>query len=444
MMNKRNKMILMGLVFGGAMVVGIYFYQAGGPMEETPPRQTSKSAAAGKMEKIAKMAASPLDKSSLEAPAAATSSGVNPYISYPENFLKLLGLDIKKIIKERDAFKNTVVHVEWMDHVNEVLKNLDPEKKEAIIKNHTTLLYIKDLLNEAYLSGKIDHDTFIKAVTDLMKWHQQTYQSMLTGSEYEELYGAKPEAANDIIDGVMEAAPRYSFILNQQIPADEVTKQVQGYKLEQIDSHFKKMILDREQIGKKIGDGSMMPEEARKALQKSQQEFIAKCKELLTEDEINTIFGSAAALETGGTQTAPPAVLGDSDQTELGFEIENPNTSIKMVKDKLDKNKLEDIKFFYQKRTKERDDLITKLDAGEIKPDAMENISKEMDAAFKENCRSTLTDEQYQLIFDNQNAAETTSSDIQGAQSSFENQDAGAEESATSANGLTGQAIPQK
>ncbi|RJP84941.1 MAG: hypothetical protein C4518_17700 [Desulfobacteraceae bacterium] len=424
-------MIIIGLLFGCVLLMGIYLYPGHEPLQEESPQPLHKNVPDASLKKEPAPLVSPTDEARMNPPATAASSDANPYISYPENILELLNIDMEKMIKERDAFKNTVIHVEWMDHVNEVLKGLDPEKQEAIIKNHTTLLYIKDLLNQAYLSGKIDHDTFIKALADLMKWHQQIYQSMLTGAEYEALYGTAPEAANDIIDGLMESAPRYSFILNQQIPAEEVAKQVQGYKLEEVDSHFKKMILDRDQIGKKIGDGSMTLEQAREALQKSQQAFISRCKELLNEDEINTVFGSVSALETGGTQTKPPAVLGDSDQTELGFEIENPNTSIEMVKEKIDQDKLEDIKFFYEQRAKEREELITKLDAGEIKPDAVENVSNEMDAAFQENCRSTLTDEQYQLVFDNQEIAETNPPDVKDTQSTVETEGAVSRESVT-------------
>lgn len=443
MMSKRNKIIFSGLFFGFVLVVGIFLYPHDKSMEETTPQQIRKSVSNADLKKETAPLVSPTNEANPGIQPATATSGGNHYVSYPQKILELLGIDMQKLIKERDKFKNTVVHVEWMDHINEVLKNLDPVKKEAIINNHTTLLYIKDLLNQAYLSGKIDHDTFIKALADLLKWHQQTYQSILTESEYEALYETKPEAANDIIDGMMETAPRYSFILNQQIPAEEVTKQVQGYKLEQVDSHFKKMILDREQIGKRINAGEMTLEQAREALQKSQQEFIAKCKELLTEDEINTIFGSVAALETGGTQTNPPAVLGDSDQIQLGFEIENPNTSIEMVKEKLDKSKLEDIKFFYQQRAKEREDLIAKLDAGEIKPEAVENTSKEMDSAFKENCRSVLSDEQYNLIFNNQSAAETKSSNTKDTQTP-ESQTATAKASGTTEKEISAQEKTQK
>jgi hypothetical protein len=411
MIHKRKKIILVGLFFGFALVMGIYLYpheasnvidQAGDILEKASPPQVRKNGLDADLKKEPAPTVSPTNEAGLAHLQKTASSDDTPYVAYPAKIMELLGIDMEKVVANRDAFKNTVIHVEWMDRINEVLKNLDPEKKEAIIKNHLSHLYIKDLLNEAYLSGKIDHETFVKAVADLMKWHQKTYESMLTSAEYEALFEVKPEAADGLIDELLEATPKYSFILNQQIPTEEVTKQVQGFKLEEVDSHFKKMILEREQIGKKVNSGEMTLEQARGALSKSQQAFIAKCKELLTEDEINTIFGSVAALETGGTQPEPPPVMGDSDIIELGFMIENPTTSIEMVKEKIDQKKLEDVKFFYQQMDQEKQELIAKLDAGEIKEDSFDNIAKEMDKTFEENCRSVLTDEEYKLIFDRQ------------------------------------------
>lgn len=410
MTNKQKKLILIGLFIGFALAVGIYFYPreaskdvgpGGGISGETTPQQVEKNFADADLNKKTPPA-SPSDEAGLAVPSKSATAGNNPYVVYPEKIMELLGIDTGKVVARRDAFKNTVIHVEWMDRINEVLKNLDPEKKSAIITNHLSHLLIKDLLNEAYLSGQIDHETFVKAVADLMKWHQKTYESMLTSAEYEALFEVKPEAADGLIDEMLAATPKYSFILNQQIPAEEVAKQVQGFKLEEVDSHFKKMILDREQIGKKVNNGEMTLEQAREALHKSQQAFIGKCKELLTEEEINTIFGSVAALEAGGTQSEPPPVMGDSDVVELGFMIENPTTSVEMVREKIDKKKIEDIKFFYQQMDQEKQELITRLDAGEIKEDVFDNMAKEMDKTFEENCQSVLTPEEYKMIFDRQ------------------------------------------
>lgn len=328
----------------------------------------------------------------------AGASETEPYVSYPNALLELLAIDMDDLLANRDAFKNSIIHVEWMDRVNMILKNLNPEKRAAIIANHASLLYIKDKLNEAYLSGKIDHATFIKALADLMRWHQKTYEDMLTRAEYETLFEVSPEETEDMIGALLSNAPEYSFILNQELPVEEVAKQVQGYKLEEVNSHFKQMMLVRDNIGKKISAGELTIEQAREALYQSQMAFIAKCKEVLTIDEINTIFGSLHALETGGTQT--PAVEGDDDINEFGFQILNPTTSIDDVRDKIGKDKVEDIRFFYQERDAERQELISRLDAGEITSEELENISNELDAAFEENCRSILTDEEYKLLFD--------------------------------------------
>ncbi|MBC2714511.1 MAG: hypothetical protein HF978_04305 [Desulfobacteraceae bacterium] len=411
-MNKRNKIILIALFFffTFALIMGIYLFPDEEPMlvhrgdtapEKITPQQPHNNGLDAVLKTESPLTVSPVNNAALAPRADDGTPKVNPYVSYPETLFELLGIDMNELVEERDTFKNTIIHVEWMDRVNEILKDLDPEKKEAIIKNQTSLLYMKDKLNKAYLTGKIDHETYIKALADLMKWHQKTYESILTGAEYEALFEISPEKVDESIDALLEASPEYSFILNQEIPVEEVKEQVQGYKLEEVNSHFKKMILDRDDIGKQINAGEMTLEQARATLNKSQQAFIARCKEILTEDEINTIFGSVEGLESGSTKTEAPKVLGDTDEIELGFKIENPETSIDNVTEKIDKDKIDDIKFFYQQRDMERDELIEKLDAGEITAEELENISSEMDAAFEENCRNTLTNEEYQLVFGN-------------------------------------------
>ncbi len=408
-MKKQNKIILIGLLIGFIAIISMsaYLLLNDGSMNQLPVVSNKKviSQQSHDITSDAETAKTQAPDAAITPPPSLSEktddgkSEVNPYVSYPESLFKILGVDINELIEERDTFQSTMVHVEWMGRINEILKNLDPEKKDAIIKNHTSLLYIKDKLNEAYLTGKIDHETFKKALADLMKWHQRTYESILSGAEYEALFEIQPELVDDTIDALIAQTPEYSFILNESIPIDEVKEQVQGYKLEEVNSHFKKMILDRDNIGKQINAGELTLEQARATLNMSQQVFIAKCKEILTEDEINTIFGSVTALESGATQTEAPAVLGDSDELELGFKIENPETSIDNVSEKIDKDKIEDIKFFYQQRANERDELISRLDAGEITPEEIENISSEMDMAFEENCRDTLTTDEYQLIF---------------------------------------------
>jgi hypothetical protein len=412
-MNRQNKILLIIFCFIclSTLALGIYFF----PEENSPPlpqNSVTETPLMAENKKPDPQAPENTRRFSAAAPLEATqplitekrnqdATETEPYVFFPKDLMALLDIDMDELEKGRDAFKNTVIHVGWMDRVNEVLAGLDPVKKAAIVKNHTTLLYVKDKLNEAYLTGKIDHETFKKAIADLMKWHQHTYEAILNTAEYETLFEISPDLVDETIDQLIGQTPEYSFILNQNILIEDVKAQVQEEKLEAVDSHFKKMILTRDQIGKQINAGKMTLEQAREAMAESQQEFIARCKEILTEAEINIIFGSVQALETGASQTEAPAVLGDTDKIELGFKIENPETSIQQVKDKVDPAKLADVEFFFQERETERENLINRLDNREITYEELENISREMDAAFEENCRAILTDEEYQLIFGN-------------------------------------------
>ena len=58
----------------------------------------------------------------------------------------------------------------------------------------------------------------------------------------------------------------------------------------------------------------------------------------------------------------------------------------------------------------EKQELIAKLDAGEVKEDVFDNMANEMDKTFEENCRSILNDEEYKLIFDREAGIQTQSS----------------------------------
>ena len=314
--------------------------------------------------------------------------------------MDLLGIDADWLAEQSLDAQNSAIHWDWMSRIDMILKNMDPEKRDAIVDNHTALLAIKKALNEAYLSGKIDYETFKASVADLLKWHQETYEAILSPAEYEALFEFKPEDADQIIDAMVNESPRYSFILNQDIPSKEVAQQVQAYKLEEVNVNFNKMMLIRDDIGQRLESGELTQDEARAALYQSQQEFIAKCKEILTLEEIDLIFGSVENLETGSTQTEPPAVVGTADIDQLGFKIENPQTSVAMVAEKLAKDKIENLNFLYEKKNFERDTLVERLNAGEITPEQIEPLFMQIESVYVEECRKILTDEEYQLIFD--------------------------------------------
>ncbi len=336
-------------------------------------------------------------------PAAATTAADlidHRQSGYPDALLELLGVDSNWLAEQGAHFLKSEIHTEWMGRIDAVLSGKDSAKKDAMAQNQTALLAIKEALNAAYLSGQLDWETFRNSVAELLKWHQDTYAALLSPAEYEALFEFKPEDAANIIDAMVAEAPQYSFILNQEIPVKEVTQQIQPYKLEEVNAHFNQMALDKDQIGQWIESGELTLEEAREALSLSQQQYIARCKEILTPEEIDLIFGSLKNLETGSTQTEVPAVLGTADIDQLGFKIENPQTSVQMVTEQIAKNKIEDLNFLFESTNHEKETLIEKLNAGKITPDQIDSQFTAIEAAYLEKCRKILTEEEFKLIFE--------------------------------------------
>ncbi|MGD8800818.1 MAG: hypothetical protein PVJ44_20040, partial [Desulfobacterales bacterium] len=383
-MRKTDKKMIIKICGIGLLVIAVALvFLSTAPQKIADPQPSTS--AVSKFEVSQKPAAAVSGRKLKKATIASTrvtspETQERPYVFYPDNIMDLLGIDADWLAEQSLGTQNFAIHRDWMSRIDTILKNMDPEKKEAIIDNHTAMLAIKEALNQAYLSGRIDYETFKKSVADLLKWHQETYEAILSPTEYEALFEFKPEDADQIIDAMVNEAPRYSFILNQEIPAKEVTQQVQAYKLEDVNVNFNKMMLFRDNIGRRLESGELTQDDARAALNQSQQKFIAKCKEILTPEEINLIFGSIENLESGSTQTEPPAVVGTADIDQLGFKIENPQTSVAMVAEKLARDKIDSLNFLYEKKNFERDTLVERLDADEITPEQIEPLFNEIES----------------------------------------------------------------
>ncbi len=318
--------------------------------------------------------------------------------SYPKSLMTLLGISPADIAANLVPYYTNAVHIEWMDHVDRVLPDLSEDKRLAIEKIHAAVLYVKDLLDDAYLDRKISHEQYVDALRKLMDWHQSSYSGIISRREYESLFGIKPEDAFALISEQTAGIPQYSFILNQEIPIDEVIKRIPKEKLEAVDEHFKEMIKRRNEIGRMIGAGTISLEDARKAFRESQLEFVAKCKEILTPDEINLIFGSETALESG-VQTLNQAPIETINEEELGFPVENPDTTLEDIEKAIDPATREDLKFFHESRKKEMDQIGELLDSGAITLDEAKDKANAVEETYRENCKSLLTPQQYKLIF---------------------------------------------
>jgi len=218
---------------------------------------------------------------------------------FPDPLLVKLGIDAKDIINNREKFRKDPVHTEWMHHVQAALSHIEPEKKESIIQTHASLLFIKDRLDSAYLSGRMDQQELTARIGELMRWFQEANRAVLSEKEYNVLFGISDQDGESAMD--------------------------------------------------RMPDG------------------------------------------------------------ELGFPVYNPETTVEMIKARFDDGTIADITRFYRQQSQElrdiRETYETKDFGGatqwEVRKD-MARIENELNAAFKDHCRGKLTDEEFQLLFGNQ------------------------------------------
>ncbi|RJP84940.1 MAG: hypothetical protein C4518_17695 [Desulfobacteraceae bacterium] len=226
--------------------------------------------------------------------SADSSAAESPVLIFPESLIVELGITPQDIFKNQEKYRTNSIHLEWMAHVNDVIPEIDPGKKAMVAGLHTSMLYMKDRINSAYLSGRINQQAFTAQSAELMKWFLNSHQEILSQKEYDSLFG----------------------------PAQ---------------------------------NGEPLP-----------------------------------VIPTGN---------------ELGFPIENPGTTVEMIKEKLDGQTITEIARFYQEHVQELRDIQKTYETGvpgvekaQIKNDML-RIEDELQAAYMTYCRKILTDEQFNMIF---------------------------------------------
>jgi len=119
-------------------------------------------------------------------------------------------------------------------------------------------------------------------------------------------------------------------------------------------------------------------------------------KQVLNEAQYNALFGEKPADETSNVI---------STGNELGFPINNPETTVEMIKEKFDGRTIEKISRFYQRHARKLRDIKKIYEdppAGvpkkQIKKD-MDRIEKELQTEYRQYCRKMLTDENFNLLF---------------------------------------------
>ncbi|MBC2714512.1 MAG: hypothetical protein HF978_04310 [Desulfobacteraceae bacterium] len=121
-------------------------------------------------------------------------------------------------------------------------------------------------------------------------------------------------------------------------------------------------------------------------------------RSFLSIEEYNALFGLSG-------QDDDPAPAHASDG-KVGFPVNNPETTVEMIKKSFDDATIRNITRFYQKQSQELKDIreiyetgdFQGVDAKQVKNDML-RIEKELEAAFMNYCRDKLSDEQFKLLF---------------------------------------------
>ncbi|MCD6585196.1 MAG: hypothetical protein J7K96_05485 [Desulfobacteraceae bacterium] len=229
---------------------------------------------------------------------AGSSAAESPAFSYPDSLLVKLGIDAQNIIKNQEKFRSDPIHTQWMAHVHETMPDIDPDKKETIIKTHTLLLLIKNKLDKNYFSGKINKQEYTTQLTGAMKWFQEANHSFLSIEEYNALFGisgregetSSAHASDDKIGFPINNPKTTVEMIKRKIDASTIKGINRFYHVQSQDFRDMKTVYETE--GFQGEDAKQIKVEMRMAEKELQAVFIAHCRSILTVEQFKLIFGS--------------------------------------------------------------------------------------------------------------------------------------------------------
>jgi hypothetical protein len=229
---------------------------------------------------------------------AGTGLAESPALLYPDSLLNKLGLDSNDIVKNQETFRKDRVHLEWMAHVHEVMPDMDAAMKDRIINIHTSMLFIKDRINSAYLSGSIDQEEFTAQSAELMQWFLKSHQAVLDEKQYNSLFGISTEdkSPREASEGDELGFP----IRNPVTTVEMVKEKIDERTLSKIADFYQDHSRELRDVKKIYETGDfrgVTEEQVRNDMKRVEKElhdsFMDYCRGILTEDQFKMIFGNA-------------------------------------------------------------------------------------------------------------------------------------------------------
>jgi hypothetical protein len=221
-----------------------------------------------------------------------------PALVYPDALIQELKIKPSDIDKNRSKFKNNPIHIEWMDHVHDVLPNISPKKEEAIINTHTSLLFIKDQLDTSLFSGTINKQEHAVRLTGLIKWFQEANRSVLSEKEANALFGISDQDGKS--DLTLPSDGKLSFpIINPDTTDEMIKKSFNDKTIRDITLFYQKQAQELYDIKKIYETGNFKDAEAKQIKRdmrmidrELQSAYMDYCRGILSEEQFTLLFGS--------------------------------------------------------------------------------------------------------------------------------------------------------
>ena len=223
-------------------------------------------------------------------------AAISPDLIYPESLIVKLGIDSQDVLKNQEKFRTNRIHLEWMEHVNEVIPEIDPDKKDMIDKLHTSMLYMKERINSAYLSASINQQEFTAQSAELMKWFLQSHQEILSKKQYESLFGL---SRNDEPLSVISTDNTLGFpIKNPETTVEMITEKFDHKIITQIARFYQEHAQELRDIKKTYETGdtpgvekAQIKNDMLRIEKELQSAYMNYCRKILTDEQFNMIFG---------------------------------------------------------------------------------------------------------------------------------------------------------
>lgn len=204
---------------------------------------------------------------------------------------------------KKRLLQNDPAYMDWMLQLQTVLgSDLTEQQKQVLIENQIKTVEIRNRIQEAYLSGNISWDTYVKSLNALAVWSDGPYQDVLTDENYEKLFNFKKQEIPQVAEStfsppddreVFNVFPNLKDV-NPQMTEAELYTLVPKSKIEHLVSLQKNNSGAELSLQQQLDSGNISEQQFFHILSYHEEQLQQEAKRLLTESEYEILFKPAS------------------------------------------------------------------------------------------------------------------------------------------------------